>query len=68
MGTRMTTKQKRKALETAAAIERVVVDKGLSQVEAGSLLLLMASELLVNLPRASLHEILDECLGKGELD
>jgi hypothetical protein len=59
----MTSRQKRKALETAAAIENIVAEKGLSQLEAGSLLLLMASELLESLPRESLHEILDECLG-----
>lgn len=63
MGVRMTSRQKRKALETAAAIENIVAEKGLSQLEAGSLLLLMASELLESLPRESLHEILDECLG-----
>lgn len=63
----MTTAQKRNAMDTATAIENLVVSKGLSQVEAGSLLLLMASEFLENVPRTRLHEILDECLGAGQI-
>jgi hypothetical protein len=48
--------------KTAAEIETIVVKRGLSQVEAGSLLLLMAAEFLDNLSKRRLHELLNQCV------
>ncbi len=64
MAPRTTDKPRIPVIEIASAVERLLVERQLSSVEGGSLLLLMAVQMLEKVPRETLHELLDECLNR----